>query len=76
MRRRKHFFGPYTVYIDVLRMQSRENITENLMGEFKNENFKKIRKNEVSEFFFSDFTSKTPPPSIRSKKKTPHDYFN
>ena len=60
-------------------MQSRGNIAKNLtifMGEFKNENFKKIRKNEVSELFFSDFTSKTPPPSIRSKKKTPHDYFN
>ena len=72
MRSRKHFWGTLCLWIDVLRVQSRKNNSENLTifrGEFKTENFKKIRKNQVSEFFFSDFPQKHPSPSIRPKKK-------
>ena len=50
MRSRKHFSGTLCSWIYVLRVQSRKNNSENLTifrGEFKTENFKKIRKNEV-----------------------------
>ena len=50
MRSRKHFLGTLCLWIDVLRVQSRKNNSENLTifrGKFKTENLKKIRKNEV-----------------------------
>ena len=46
----KNFLGTLCLWIGVLRVQSRKNNSENLTifrGEFKTENFKKIRKNEV-----------------------------
>ena len=69
MQRRKHIFWSLCCWIDALRVQSRKNNSENLnifRGAFKTKNFKKIK---FSEFFFSDFTPKTPHPALGPKKR-------
>ena len=70
-RRSKLFSWSLRWWIDVLRVQSRENHSENLTrfsGGFKTENFKKL-KNEVSWVFFLDFTSKTYPTQYKVWKQ-------
>ena len=77
MRRQKHFFWTLCCWIDVLSVQSKNNISENyIQWRIKNRKFQK--KLRFLSFFSQILPQKHPNPALGTKKKvlTPHDYYN